>query len=207
MEEIRNTRQELLRLRKNLAQVKRAKVLLEQKRNTLVQEFLKLKEKFLEKKREIFEQTKEIIKIVEFSVNFNPVSLLDFIGTKASGKIEIQKEEFSTMGVKSKIFKIKKIEPIKIDPTISPKSFLKAILKFEKILPQLIELSSLEAVLNKLAQAIERTRRRVNYLKDLVIPQLELRIKYLAQRLSDQERENFVFNLKFKNKKLLKRAA
>lgn len=203
MEQVKNTRQELLRLRKNLVQVKRAKVLLDQKMNTLVQEFLRLKGRFLEKKKNVFEKTKEIIKIVEFSVKFNPVSLLDFIGASSSGNIEISKEEFSTMGVKSKIFKLKSLKKPEIDKTICPTTFLKAITKFEEILPELIELSSLESVLNKLAKAIEKTRRRVNYLKDLIIPDLEHKIKYLRQRLSDQERESFVFNLKFKKKKLL----
>ena len=204
MEEVKTTRQELLRLKKYLVQVKNAKKLLEEKRDTLVEEFLKLKREFVQKKKELFEKTREVISLVEFSIKYNPISTIDFISSKPKANFELESTTFLTMGVKSKMFKVKNFEFEEIDKEICPKSFLDAILKFKEIFPQFIELASLENTLNKLANAIKRTRRRVNYLKEIVIPNLEQKVKYLTQRLSDQERENFVFNLKFKSKILTK---
>jgi V/A-type H+-transporting ATPase subunit D len=200
MEEVKTTRQELLRLKKYLAQVKNAKKLLEEKRDTLVEEFLKLKREFVKKKEELFEKTREVISLVEFSVKYNPISKIDFISSKPRANFELESTTFFTMGVKSKMFKIKNFHFEEIDKEICPKSFFDAILKFKEIFPQFIELASLENTLNKLANAIKKTRRRVNYLKEIVIPNLEQKVKYLTQRLSDQERESFVFNLKFKSK-------
>ena len=204
MEEVKTTRQELLRLKKYLVQVKNAKKLLEEKRDTLVEEFLKLKREFVQKKKELFEKTREVISLVEFSIKYNPISTIDFISSKPKANFELESTTFLTMGVKSKMFKVKNFEFEEIDKEICPKSFLDAILKFKEIFPQFIELASLENTLNKLANAIKKTRRRVNYLKEIVIPNLEHKVKYLTQRLSDQERESFVFNLKFKSKILTK---
>jgi len=204
MEEVKTTRQELLRLKKYLVQVKNAKKLLEEKRDTLVEEFLKLKREFVQKKKELFEKTREVISLVEFSIKYNPISTIDFISSKPKANFELESTTFLTMGVKSKMFKVKNFEFEEIDKEICPKSFLDAILKFKEIFPQFIELASLENTLNKLANAIKKTRRRVNYLKEIVIPNLEQKVKYLTQRLSDQERESFVFNLKFKSKILTK---
>jgi len=204
MEEVKTTRQELLRLKKYLVQVKNAKKLLEEKRDTLVEEFLKLKREFVQKKKELFEKTREVISLVEFSIKYNPISTIDFISSKPKANFELESTTFLTMGVKSKMFKVKNFEFEEINKEICPKSFLDAILKFKEIFPQFIELASLENTLNKLANAIKKTRRRVNYLKEIVIPNLEQKVKYLTQRLSDQERESFVFNLKFKSKILTK---
>jgi len=204
MEEVKTTRQELLRLKKYLAQVKNAKKLLEEKRDTLVEEFLKLKREFVKKKKELFDKTKEVISLVEFSIKYNLISTIDYISSKPKAHFELESTTFLTMGVKSKMFKVKKFEFEEVDKEICPKSFFDAILKFKEIFPQFIELASLENTLNKLANAIKKTRRRVNYLKEIVIPNLEQKVKYLTQRLSDQERESFVFNLKFKSKILTK---
>lgn len=196
------TRQELLKLKRRLASVRFAQKLLEQKRDTLVNEFLKIKEKFLIKKKEVFEEAKEIIKLVEFSLNFHSVSLIDCLSLNPGSSFILESKDLSIMGVKSKVFSLSQFIPPKIiEETICPESFKDAILKFEKLLPKIVELSSLESLLNKLAKAIEKTRRRVNYLKEIIIPTLENEIKYLSQRLSDQERESFVFSLKLKRKR------
>lgn len=195
------TRQELLRLKKNLLQVKFAYKLLEQKRDTLVQEFLKLKEEFFKKKKDIYEKTREIILLLEFSEKFHSVSLLDYLSAIPTATIELKESAFSVMGLRSKIFLVEKLKKPQVDKNLCPESFYAAIRKFEKIIPEFIQLSSLENILEKLAAAIEKTRRRVNYLKDIIIPLLQSQIKYLNQKLSDQERERFVFNLKLKKKK------
>lgn len=96
---------------------------------------------------------------------------------------------------------VEKLKKPEVDKNLCPESFYAAIRKFEKIIPEFIQLSSLENILEKLAAAIEKTRRRVNYLKDIIMPLLQSQIKYLNQKLSDQERERFVFNLKLKKKK------
>jgi V/A-type H+-transporting ATPase subunit D len=200
MLEVKNTRQELLRLKKYLLQVQNAKKLLEEKRDALVRSFLELKKEFIGNKKEIFEKTKEIIGLIDFSTSFNPIWVFELVSFKPRVNFDLEVVQFLKMGVKSQIFKVKNFQMEDLRDYNLPKSYLDAIFKFKEIFPRFIELISLEYTLFKLAQAIQKTRRRVNYLKDIVIPQIQQKIRYLTQRFSDQERENFVLNLRFKSK-------
>jgi len=195
------TRQELLRLRKYLSQVKEALKLLEQKRDTLLQEFLKLKKEFINKKKELFKKAKEIITLVEFTESFNSIASLIYLSNKIKVQFDLKENSYNVMGVRFNIFKISDLKISEVDSQQLPKSYLDAIQKFESFLKDLIEVSSLERSLIKLAEAIEKTRRRTNFLKDITIPNIEHQIKYLKQRLSDQERESFILNLKQKQAK------
>lgn len=75
---------------------------------------------------------------------------------------------------------------IKLDiATISMAEAIKAI----------AELSSAEAALMKLAEAIAATKRRVNSLEYVVIPRMVSTIRYIEMHLEEAEREDF-FRLK-----------
>jgi len=57
-----------------------------------------------------------------------------------------------------------------------------------RVLPQMVELAELEKTCNMLADEIEKTRRRVNALEYVMIPQLEETIKYIKMKLDENER-------------------
>ena len=60
--------------------------------------------------------------------------------------------------------------------------------KLYDILPQLLELAEVEKSCQLMADEIESTRRRVNALEYMTIPQLEETIKYIRMRLDENER-------------------
>ncbi len=60
--------------------------------------------------------------------------------------------------------------------------------EFTKVLPSMVELAELEKTCNMLADEIEKTRRRVNALEYVMIPQLEETIKYIKMKLDENER-------------------
>lgn len=196
------TRQELLRLKRQLLEVRAGYRLLEQKRDSLIKAFMQLKGEFLEKKEKLFNDLKEVIKVYDFSIKTNPAAFFDaFSNHFQSKKLIIDSKTQSIMGVKTIVFSVESFEPPQINSEGLPKSFVIALQKFSKLLPKLIELASIEDALIKLALAIEKTRRRVNVLKDIVMPSLRQQIKYINLKLADQERESLVFNLKFKEKR------
>jgi V/A-type H+-transporting ATPase subunit D len=196
------TRQELLRLKRQLLEVRAGYRLLEQKRDSLINAFMQLKGEFLEKKEKLFNELKEVIEIYDFSVKTNPTAFFDAFSNRfQSKKLIIDSKTQSIMGVRTIVFSVKSFEPPQINSKELPKSFVIALQKFSNLLPELIELASIEDALIKLALAIEKTRRRVNVLRDIVMPSLWQQIKYINLKLADQERESLVFNLKFKEKR------
>ncbi len=63
--------------------------------------------------------------------------------------------------------------------------------EFERALKALIELAELEASAYAIAGELERTKRRVNALEYLIIPQIKKNLKFILMRLDELERENF----------------
>jgi len=70
-----------------------------------------------------------------------------------------------------------------------------ATLKMAEAIKAVAELSSAEAAVRKLAEAIAATKRRVNSLEFVVIPRMLSTIRYIEMHLEEAEREDF-FRLK-----------
>lgn len=63
-----------------------------------------------------------------------------------------------------------------------------AIATMADVLPQLIALSEKEKTCELMADEIQKTRRRVNALEYVMIPQLEETIRYISMKLEENER-------------------
>jgi len=195
------TRQELLRLKRRLVEVRSGYKLLEQKRDSLIKTFMELKGTFLDRKERLHDRLKIIISTLEKSLAVNPLGLIDSLSLNTGSQSLIETKSQSIMGVKTTTFTLKKFLPPEIDELSSPKSYFESVENFTELIPELIDISSLEDALIKIALAIEKTRRRVNVLRDIIIPEMEKQKRYISLKLADQERESFVFNLKFKQKR------
>ena len=68
------------------------------------------------------------------------------------------------------------------------------------LLPKLIKLAETEKAVRLLADEIERNKRRVNALEYIMIPQLEETIKYIRDKLDENERAAIVRLMKVKSK-------
>ena len=73
-----------------------------------------------------------------------------------------------------------------------------AVRKFSELMPLLIELAEVEKTCNLLADEIEKTRRRVNALEYVMIPQLEAAIHSISMKLDENERGNLTRLMKTK---------
>ena len=65
-----------------------------------------------------------------------------------------------------------------------------AIETLAELLPELIRLAEAEKACSMLADEIEKTRRRVNALEYVMIPQIEESIRIITMKLSENERSN-----------------
>ena len=67
-----------------------------------------------------------------------------------------------------------------------------AVVNLTSYLPDLLELAEVEKTCNMLADEIEKTRRRVNALEYVMIPEMQENIKYITMKLSENERASTV---------------
>lgn len=80
----------------------------------------------------------------------------------------------------------------------TPSSLDEALRAFDELLPRLIELGEVENSVRLLASEIERTRRRVNALEYVLIPQLEGAVRFITMKLDEIERANLTRLMKIK---------
>lgn len=75
-----------------------------------------------------------------------------------------------------------------------------AIVEIESVTNDMLKLVEIEKTCQLLADEIEKTRRRVNALEHLIIPQLKETIKYIQMKLEENERSNIIRMIKVKDK-------
>ena len=73
-----------------------------------------------------------------------------------------------------------------------------ALEQFSKLILRLLELAAEEKAIRMMAGEIERTRRRVNALEYVMIPNLQETIRYISMKLDEQERSTLSRLMKIK---------
>ncbi len=81
-----------------------------------------------------------------------------------------------------------------------------AVLDFAALFPKLLELAEVEKTCNMLADEIEKTRRRVNALEHVMIPEMQETIHFITMKLEDNERGNTTRLMKVKDMMAAERA-
>jgi len=71
--------------------------------------------------------------------------------------------------------------------------------RFKVVLPRLVDLAQNERTIQMLAEEIEKTRRRVNALEYILIPQIEETVRYITMKLDEFERSNLTRLMKIKD--------
>ena len=83
--------------------------------------------------------------------------------------------------------------------TFTSSSLDSSVMKLSGLLPQLLELAQVEKTCNLLADEIEKTRRRVNALEYVMIPEMQTSIKFITMKLAENERASTVRLMKAKD--------
>lgn len=197
---INPTRMELSRLKRQLATAKRGHKLLKDKQDEMVRQFMLIIKRNRALRIEVENELIEIIKSfsnAQLKVSREGILEALMVPSKAA-HIEVGSKNI--MNIKTPTVKF--TDTGQIDLTygfaFTPSELDGAIIALSKLLPKFIELAGLEKTCDMLANEIEKTRRRVNAIEFIMIPDMEETIKYIQQKLDDNERSNIIRLMKSK---------
>lgn len=185
------TRMELSKLKKRLKTAVRGHKLLKDKLDELMKQFLEI----IRKNRELRKKVEaDIAKmhsnfLVASAVMSKPVLEQAFMLPKFSARFKVGYRNIMSVNVPTMTFNefdTKNIYTYGLYGTTSDLDY--AIRGLADMLPSLLALAEIEKTAQLLAAEIEKTRRRVNALEHVMIPQMNETIKYISMKLDEDER-------------------
>jgi V/A-type H+-transporting ATPase subunit D len=190
-QQIKPNRMELLKLRKRLQIARRGHKLLKDKQDKLIQELLTLikeERKLRSEVEETFQRSLALFAIAEAEM---PTDSIDSIVSFSSLSTNLTVATQQILNLKVPKFDVK-IEGDLFDYGFAstPGDFDLAISRMALALENFTELSEREKAITLVAYEIETTRRRVNVLEYMLIPQLEEAEKAIMMKLALIEMEN-----------------
>lgn len=194
------TRMELLRLKKRSRLAQRGHKLLKDKRDGLMQEFLAI----IRRAKELRAQVDSLITSSLQHFIYAQAAMLPeatmILQQATPYAISLNTTQAQIMGVTIPHFTatVTKREGGTIGVWETSRELDVAMASFQILLPLLLELASVEKTAELLAIEIETTRRRVNALEYIVLPQLQHTIKYIRMKLDEQERASLVSTMAVK---------
>ena len=202
--QVNPTRMELTRLKKKLVTAVRGHKLLKDKRDELMRQFL---EKVRENKA-----LREEVETALVSANQNfmlaragmPDEMLNTALLAPKQELTISAGTQNVMSVEIPDFDFKTRTPDQNDMYSYGFAFTTgdlddAILSLSEVFPKMLKLAEVEKSCQLMAAEIEKTRRRVNALEHVMIPELQTNIKYITMKLDENERSTQIRLMKVKD--------
>ncbi len=199
------TRMELTKLKKRLTTATRGHKLLKDKQDELMRRFIDMIKKNNELRKDVEKELEGSFKdFLMASAVMSPEFLEEAVAyPKESISVDVKKQNIMSVNVPVFDFK-RKLEGDK--GSIFPYGFANtsaeldgAIEKLYGIIPKLLELAKVEKACQLMADEIEKTRRRVNALEYMTIPQLEETIRFIQMKLDENERSTVTRLMKIKS--------
>lgn len=198
------TRMMLSTLKKRYATSVRGHKLLKDKRDELMKGFLELARKNMELRAQVEAQISEVYTAFEEAQAVMSRAAMQeaLMFPKQAVVPEVSEKNVMSVNVPVFGFKTTTEEYASIYPygyANTSGELDSAIAALAEVFPLMLELAAKEKEAQMLAAELERTRRRVNALEYVKIPQLEMTIKYICMRLDENERGNQTRLMKVKD--------
>lgn len=207
MEQVKPTRMELMRKKSQIKLAEQGRDLLREKMDALIQEFFKILNTVSNTREELELVSREadLALMIAQAVD-DPVTLKSAsFATRKSITVDITGKNI--MGVPVPVIEKKRISKSMLERgygIISTSGRIdETAERFEAELDLLIQLAETETAMRRLGSEIQKNRRRVNALEQILIPKLRSQAKYIKNAIEERERED-LFRLK-KVKSILER--
>ena len=202
--QVNPTRMELTRLKKRLTTSIRGHKLLKDKRDELMRQFLDI----VRDNKKLRADVERSIESVNRHFTLAGAVMQDEIMQEAlmlpKQEVYLEVDTQNIMSVDVPVFEYKTKSPDASD--IYPYGFTytsgdldDAVSELAKVMQKMLRLAQIEKTAQLLSQEIEKTRRRVNALEYVMIPQLQETIRYISMKLDENERSSRARLMKVKD--------
>ena len=183
------TRMELTRLKRRLRTAVRGHKLLKDKRDEMMRQFVLLVRENQKLRLSVEKQLAGAMAEFAMCSGVMPPEMLEGALLYPARTVEIGVGSKNIMSVNVPRFETRISEPVfSYGPAQTSAQLDGAIESLSRVLPELIQLSEIEKTCNMLADEIEKTRRRVNALEYVMIPDLTETIRFITMKLDENER-------------------
>ena len=196
--QISATRMEYFKLRHRLSMAVRGHKLLKDKNEGLIKEFLTLVKAYKEVRQKVDEDLPNCMKMFVLAQISSSSQSISTALEQSKGNLELKIFERNILNIKVSVFDVSVTESNSYSLIDTPVELDDAIVKLKDFIPYLVKVAELEQSMRMLAKEIEKTRRRVNALEYILIPQLQESIKFIKTKLDEIERSNISRVMKIK---------
>ena len=200
---INPTRMELTRLKGRLKTAVRGHKLLKDKRDELMKQFLEIVRKNRELRAKVekgLERANAAFTVA--SALMSPEMLeQSLMYPKQSVELDMKFKNIMSVNVPVYEFHTRNEDPTEIYPygfAQTSGELDSALEALSQVFQDMLELAEVEKTMQLLAEDIEKTRRRVNALEYVMIPDFQQKIRYISMKLDENERGNITRLMKVK---------
>ena len=198
------TRMELTRLKKKLSTARRGHKLLKDKRDELMRQFLEL----VRENKALRENVEAGINAANKNFSLAASGMTDaevrvsFMSPKQEVQLVTDTKNIMSVDVPLYTYTTRTSDPNDIYSyglAFTSSDLDSAVTSLAGILPDMLKLAEIEKTCQLLAAEIEKTRRRVNALEHVLIPDMETSIKFISMKLDENERSSQTRLMKIKD--------
>ncbi len=197
------TRMELTRIKRRLVTAKRGYKLLKDKRDEMVRQFILLIRENYALRQEVEAELSVALRNFAMARAVTEPELMEEALLYPARNVAVEMAMRSILSVHVPSLKVleETMQETQLSYGLAETSAQLdgAIAGLAELLPKLIRLAEVEKACDLLADDIEKTRRRVNALEYVMIPQLEDTIRYISMKLDENERGSLTRLMKVKS--------
>ena len=201
---INPTRMELTRLKGRLKTATRGHKLLKDKRDELMKQFLEIVRKNRELRAKVEKGLEEANAAFTVASAIMGPEMLEqaLLYPKQSVELDMKFKNVMSVNVPVYEFHTRNEDPTEVYPygfAQTSGELDSAVDALNRVFQDMLELAEVEKTMQLLAEDIEKTRRRVNALEYVMIPEMQEKIKYITMKLDENERGNITHLMKVKD--------
>ena len=198
------TRMELTRLKRKLLTARKGHKLLKDKRDELMRQFLIM----VRENKELREKVEKGIAEANRGFALARSSMSDeavrvaFMAPKQKLSLDVSYRNIMSVNVPEYSFQTRtsdEADMFSYGFAFTSADLDDAVIRLSEVFPDMLKLAETEKSCQLMAVEIEKTRRRVNALEHVMIPQLEEDIKYISMKLDENERSSQIRLMKVKD--------